>query len=407
LLPTPRETVDAGAELSYVLALRNTGDGLAEELVLKVSPSDAVTYVPGSTLINDRVLPDYAGSSLLWSERGLVLNAVAPGVDIRIEWRSIVKAPLPTGTLIHATASVACDEADLNRIEAADVVVHSMPVFSINVGELPFTIAALAPQRTSVESHASFSSVVEPDMHRMLPLLAKKHVVTGRFAPLHEGADTQLHLVTEFSQERLDRTFRFLKDTDFCSLFTHLLVLRAFFPGIADGSPQLDTLLESARAVLHEALDRLFIKTRIPGYAITNEDMEDESSREKIRQLFVSLIHERSTGIVPQRKRVVRIISPINSSQMEALATHLEAAPLGSVVPWYALAHLLGEVLECDGFQAGHIGAYRDALIETMNTFIPSPVCMFHHALTAEKFPRLGEALGNVLSSFQEHADVW
>jgi hypothetical protein len=287
-------------------------------------------------------------------------------------------------------------------MEASPVLVRSGALFSITTEELPFSIAA-GPVPAALVSQDKPSPMEEC---RAFVLPGKSPIVRGSFHPLSENADGRLHLITEFSHERLDRALRFLHETELHSLLTHLLVLRAFFPGISDGSPQLDTLLEEARSVLRGTLDRLFVKARLADHEVTLEDMEDEASRAKVQRLFSGLIEERSSGITSRRKRVIRIVTPIHPRRMEALVTHVEAAPLGSAVPWYALAHLMGEVLEYDGFHAGHIGSYRDALIETLHGFVSEPVCVFHRALTAEHFPHLEEALRNVLSSLQEHVDV-
>jgi len=399
-LSVPRDTVDAGAELRHALMMRNTGDGAAKTLVVKVMQPDAVTYVPGSTSINGRMLLDHHGASLLWSEHGLVLNDIAPGMEILIGWLSVVNSPLPPGTVVRAQASIAYDQMPEYAIASAPVVVRSAAIFSVAANELPFAVAS-TPALPIVRVQA-------------LPPLKNRSVLGTFYEPaslearsalqVPERVILPLHLVTEFSQERLDRTLRFLKSTDLRSLLTHFLVLRAFFPGVADGSPHLDALLEETRGVLRETLNRLFADVR--RLEIDFEHLEDATSRQAVVQLFVALGEELPMSIAPQRSGSVRIMSMLDPHQAQELATSLKNSPLGSVVPWYALAHLLGETFDYDGFHAGHIGAYRDTLIKTLKGFIPVPIGKFHHALAAERFPLLEEELQNVLSSFQEHAGV-
>lgn len=384
-LSMPRDTVDAGTELRHELVMRNTGDGAAKTLVVKVMQPDAITYVPGSTMVNGRTLLDHNGASLLWSEHGLVLNDIAPGMEIRIGWLSVVNTPLPPGTVVRAAALIACDQSPAYAIACVPVVVRSAAIFSIAANELPFAVASTQTlQAVRTESLPTLGAVNTP------------HVPERVILPLH--------LVTEFSQERLDRTLRFLKSTDFSSLLTHFLVLRAFFPGVADGSPHLDSLLEETRGVLRETLDRIFTDMR--RLEVRADHLEDASSRQAVLQLFVALGEELPMNIAPQRSGIVRIVSMLDPHHAQELANSLENSPLGSVVPWYALAHLLGETFDYDGFHAGHIGTYRNALITTLKGFIPVPIVKFHHALATERFPLLEEELRNVLSSFQEHAGV-
>jgi hypothetical protein len=301
----PRDAVDAGAELSHALVLRNTGDGTAKTLAVKVKRPDPITYVPGSTSINGRALLDHSGTSLLWSEQGLVLNEIAPGVEIHVQWFSIVNAPLPPGTIVQAKASISYDHVSAYDIECAPVVVRSAAIFSIAANDLPFAIASI-PALSTV--HAESAPPAELPMRRVSPLPAQNRTVAGTYFELPESIVPPLHLVTEFSQERLDRTLRFLKGTDFRSLLTHFLVLRAFFPGIADGSPHLDTLLEETRGALRETLDRLFTYVRPERLEISVEHLENAPSREAVTRLFVGLGKEVPMSIAPQRSGIVRIV---------------------------------------------------------------------------------------------------
>ena len=392
LVSAPRDVVDAGGELCYTLSLRNTGDGMAQRLQISVEQPNATTYVPRSTSVNGRTLLDHNGASLLWSEQGLTLNDIAPDVEVTVSWLSIVNMPLPVDTFIHAKATIAYDTSHGYDIVAKPVAVHSAPLFSLAASDLPFSITGTPAQR----------------MRRSLPVppALPRNIVSGTFVDRPEAvvaleARSALRLVTEFSQERLERTLQFLNEVSGGALLTHLFALRAFFPGAADASPRLDVLLEGERAGLRRIVDGLYVKLRSAELQLVNEDLEDGPFRETTLHLLGGLTDEQAVGMSSQRSGILRIVGMFDPSQASWLAAQLDEAPLGGVEPWYALAHLLGERVEYDDFQSDCMGAYRTALIEQLGSFLAQPVGIFHSALLSGEFAKLDEALRELLASFK------
>jgi hypothetical protein len=108
--------------------------------------------------------------------------------------------------------------------------------------------------------------------------------------------------------------------------------------------------------------------------------------------------------MVSQRSGVMRIVGLFDPSRAASFLDHLADAPLGSVAPWYALAHLLGESLECDGFHAEHMGTYRAALIAELGALVSQPVETFHRALASRESTHLDTALHDLLESFEVRA---
>ena len=74
-----------------------------------------------------------------------------------------------------------------------------------------------------------------------------------------------------------------MREARFRGLITHLFAVRAFLPeGIGDAHCRA---LEPARELLREELDRLFIKLRLPLYALTPRDVETPSLRSTLERL--------------------------------------------------------------------------------------------------------------------------
>ncbi|HEY0798022.1 MAG TPA: hypothetical protein VGD50_02675, partial [Candidatus Baltobacteraceae bacterium] len=422
LISAPRDAVDAGAELGYTLSLRNTGDGAAQRLVIKVQRPNSTAYVPCSTSVNGVTLQDQNGTSLLWSEQGLALSDVAPGVEIIVGWLSIVNTPLPADTVVRTKADIVYDNGGTYSTEAAPVVVRAAAAFPVTSSDLPFSVAGAAAHGIGIgSSPPSFERLPPLDrpMRRVLPLAhetsepmenVEHTAIESAFAAPREreralALPGELSFAVEFSPERLDRTLRFLDEADFGALLTHLFALRAFFPDFASGSAYLDTLLEAERGTLRNTLDRLFVTLRLPRFKLSAKDLETQAGRDTTRQLFTGLADERPMRSLPDI-RGLRMIGTLDPSEAAGLAAELADAPLGSAAPWYALAHLLGQTLDNAGQTSTAIGAYREAMVSTLGSFTTRPVASFHKALTSERFSQLDTTLRDVRMSLRVPADA-
>jgi len=79
------ETVDAGQEIVYTLALRNSGDGAAKRLNARIDTPSNTVYAPGSTTVNELSLLDFAGTSPLLAPNGLTLGDVGSGAEVIVQ----------------------------------------------------------------------------------------------------------------------------------------------------------------------------------------------------------------------------------------------------------------------------------------------------------------------------------
>jgi uncharacterized repeat protein (TIGR01451 family) len=146
----PSERVDAGAEITYTLAMRNSGNGRARHLTARLTALTDAVYAQGSTSINGIALQDQAGTSLLLIHEGLTLADVAPGVEAVVRWRAIVNTPLPPSTAIEAVVSVQWDDASPIVLSAEPLLVQSTSAMPVFEPSLPFSVlGAVAASKPS------------------------------------------------------------------------------------------------------------------------------------------------------------------------------------------------------------------------------------------------------------------
>jgi uncharacterized repeat protein (TIGR01451 family) len=152
LRSVPPVSVDAGAEITYTLAMRNSGNGTARRLTARLTTISDAVYAHASTTVNGIALQDNAGTSLLLSRDGLTLADVAPGVEAMVRWRAIVNTPLPPSTIIHSTVSVQWDDAPEMLVSSEPLRVESTSAMPVFEPSLPFSIlgAVAAAKGTTI-----------------------------------------------------------------------------------------------------------------------------------------------------------------------------------------------------------------------------------------------------------------
>ncbi len=140
----PSESIKAGERVAYEIALRNSGDGSAQRLLLRATPSDLAVYVPGTTQLNGVTIADDRGSSQLCSERGLALTDVHPGMDVRVRWEMAVISPVAAGSSIETRAGAEWDDGHAVALAAPPLRVLSAPSLEAGSAGTPISLANLA-----------------------------------------------------------------------------------------------------------------------------------------------------------------------------------------------------------------------------------------------------------------------
>ncbi len=395
LVSLPAETIDAGAELTYTLSLRNCGDGAAKRLSARVAQLSNAVYAPGSTTVNGIALQDYAGTSPLLGEAGLTLADVGAGVEVIARWRVIVNMPLPPATAIDTAAVVHWDEAGEISVVAPTVRVRSTSAMPIIEPELPFSVlgAVAAPTRSASLATRTEIANLEPSYVELRPAVpvgsngraaangsgtaaagggggsGSSSIPTIEYAVLAPGNDQPEAATTamflELPDEQLAWIVQYLEQTRVGGLVSHLLTLRALFPDRVGGADRLlRARLRAHRELIAELGDRLFIKVRLPDFPLEAGDLETP----ELRASLVSLVDELAAGGHDRAslRSGLRLVETLEDNTFTALAQTLNAQNLATAAPWHAMAMLVGTNLERDGRVLATFAAYRDALVREL-----------------------------------------
>ncbi len=107
-------------------------------------PSNLAVYIPGSTALNGMMIPDDLGASQLWSQRGLQLTDVNPGIDLRVRWEMLVISPLGAGTAIETRVIAEWDGMQSMALAAPSLIVESAPSLAAGAAGTPISVAQLS-----------------------------------------------------------------------------------------------------------------------------------------------------------------------------------------------------------------------------------------------------------------------
>ncbi|MBV8198249.1 MAG: hypothetical protein JO263_08940 [Candidatus Eremiobacteraeota bacterium] len=384
----PDNTVDVGENVEWLLHLRNGGDGPAKSIAIIVTVPDSLIYVPNSTKLNGVTIGDAGNVAPFAAPGGIVLTDVDAGVEATLSWLSVVHNKLASGTRIMQTALLDYDERH-DEIFSNELVVRSGPLFASAIGGLPFGVdgvlgpalggrAALSEERFLELPPAT---PIEIDENASTPAQLSAEILRDEPAA-HRSTGT----LVAFTADQLARTLRLMPQARFGGLVTHLFAIRALLPtAIGDG---YCASLATLREMLHEELDRLFIKLRLPRYAIAPHDIETPSLRSTIARVLGEAVRARGTPS-DIANAAVELRGGFDPNALEELSERVESSPLASATPWVALAQLLPDVPSD--------GEYRAALTATLAQWSDAESDEFIAALQRSSQPQLDAALDSML----------
>ena len=424
----PMETVDAGQEIVYTLALRNSGDGAAKRLNARIDTPSNTVYAPGSTTVNELSLLDFAGTSPLLAPNGLTLGDVGSGAEVIVQLSMIVNTPLPPGTAIETRAHVTWDEQPEMIIRAEPLRVRSASALPIVDPSLPFSVldAAAAPhtaygngrQRALPTGEGDTTYIELPPAKPVRGALPRDVTQSGpnstvpgadvtlslsKGPPASDTIETPTALYLSLPENRLDWILKYLEEARFDGLIAHLMVIRALFPETAEG-PRANAVLARHVQLLDELVDRLFLKLRLPGVELAPEDLETPQYRASLRTLLDALRTER--GSEEPDGAGLRLVTFVDPATVADLASALDGAPLATAAPWRATAMLMGTSLERDGVVAASFAAYRDAVERALTELAGLPPPEFEAALLRPGFVDLEVERETVLREFAAQRNV-
>jgi uncharacterized repeat protein (TIGR01451 family) len=405
----PMETVDAGQEIVYTLALRNSGDGPAKRLNARVDTPPHTVYAPGSTMVNDLPLLDFAGTSPLLAPNGLTLGDVTSGAEVVVQLSMIVNTPLPPGTSIETRAHVTWDEVPEMIVRAEPLRVRSASALPIVDPALPFSVldAAAGPTyangRRALGPGEQTAYIELPPAQPVRGALPRDVTGTrnaigaraGRTRPdgvaneddddsnvdpshnpdvatshdpnvilsLSKGGnrpETPTALYLSLPEDRLDWIVNYLEEARFEGLIAHLMIIRALFPDTAE-APEATAALRKHTALLNELVDRLFLKLRLPNVPLAPNDLETPQFRASLEAVIAALRTER--GKKEPDPAGLQLVSFVEPRTLAVAGETLGRAKLVTAVPWLAAAMLMGTSLERDGVVVADFSPYREAVV--------------------------------------------
>ncbi len=396
----PAGFVDAGETIEWTLHLRNGGDGPARRVCASVARPASLIYVPNSTTVNDVSIRDAGAAAPFAAEPGIALNDVDPGVEATIRWQDVVHNGLPAGEAIDVKARVRYDDEREDEIAAEELHVRATPAFANSIAGLPFGLdGMLGPafgrgRRALTEDRflelPPATPVAERNGTTGIALESGMSAIAARAGGDAPRAGTLL----EFSRDRLVRVARFLEEARFEGFVTHLFAVRAFLPD-AVGDAHTGALA-ALRDALRDELDRLFIKLRLPNYAIAARDVETPSLRSVVERLLHEAASARGTpaGAPDPAAALAGTFEP---AALAEFADRLEAAELAGATTWAALARLLPE-------STPEFARYRAQLCDRLDAMTELESAEFVAALQRDRDGALDAALDDVLAGLNAAA---
>jgi uncharacterized repeat protein (TIGR01451 family) len=351
LTSEPADLVDVGETVDWTLHVRNGGDGPARRLRISIERPGALIYVPNSTTVNEVPVRD-AGAIPAFASGGITLNDVDPGVEATIRWRDVVNNGLAAGEALVVDATCEYDGERTDRIVSNPLKVRATAAFANAIAGLPFGLDGMIGPTSSTGATRSLPERRFLELPPATPVGASNGaelvleatvLSTGHDATALESAGTGVALW--LSAERTERTLKFLAQAKFDGLVTHLFAVRALLPD-AIGTTNCPTL-PAVRDALREELDRLFIKLRLPNYALAERDIETPSLRAAVKRLAYDATA--ALGSPPDSPQAVLTLrGRFDPVEIDDVAERVESAPLAGAAPWALLARFLPDADEND-----------------------------------------------------------
>jgi uncharacterized repeat protein (TIGR01451 family) len=281
---------------------------------------------------------------------------------------------------------------------AAESVVESEPAIAAESVVAAEPVVEPEPAVAAEPVAAGEPPVRAPELVAVEPVLVPEPAVAAE--PEVEVVAKRVRLV--FARDALERALAFLEQSDYGGLITHLFAIRTLLPTAFAGlDGDVPGKLAAEREALRGVIDRLFIKMRMPRYALTGKDLEDRSSRSALMELVRSLADAKPAEDSGPGDATVVLEGAVDVTRMTPHLASLEADALGSARPWLILAELLpSSFVTPPGGEA--MNAYRSALIATFTNIAPLPNEEFHRVLTGAQNAALDAALRDVRSALRD-----
>jgi hypothetical protein len=349
------------AGVPFVVSLELHVRAETPALIVRSAPVPGAAYLPGSTVLDGHAVLDPIAGAPLGARspldgEGLMLREVPGDTRISAAW-SIVPDPSLHGESLLIEAVLECDGAR-TTLCADPVPVCAREAFAARPAGLPYHIGACA-----LATHSGAEIAVDPQ-----PSIA---------LPEELG---WIEYVLRLDRARLDDLARLLGALRGDGLVAHLFVVRLFFPdAVSNGDSSLGLAFESVGAALRDVFDRLYVKLRIPGFAVSSDDLDDADLRRALAAWFTCLGDDALT-----------------SGEREALC----AAPYGAPVALRALIRLLPTRCDDAAFSTA-LSRYAMLLDAVLGRYDGVPLELFDDALARGSDRALDDARRDLLQALE------
>jgi hypothetical protein len=292
-----------------------------------------------------------------------------PPVVVRVRGRDAF-APQPAGLRYHVDACVVEPTAVVADLAAELAATESVAD----------ALACDASAGTATPSDPFAAFEAPEDTSAMLP----SAVLPFALSPSDDAFTFGLPL----GEERIDEAARLLDGAPGGGLVAHALALRVFFPQFeTSGDPAVAAALDGVRGGLRDLFDRLFVKLRIPGFAVASDDLDDVALRGAMIGLF-DLLRTARAGDDRGDGATVRI-ARARASELLAAFAH---APYGAPAVLRALVALMPVRCDGDPLLSAALARYACALGDAVARYDGVPLEIFDDALARASDRALDEA---------------
>jgi hypothetical protein len=156
--------------------------------------------------------------------------------------------------------------------------------------------------------------------------------------------------------------------------------------------------------MLAELADRLFIKVRLPNFALLPDDVETP----ELRASLISLVEELAAAKPPRAslRSGLRLVETLDGLTLAASALKLGRDGLATAGAWQVMAMLIGTTLERDGGVVVDFKGYRDALVADLSQRANLDAAGFEASLRDPVDPALDEARDFLVRTLAEQQRV-
>jgi hypothetical protein len=386
---------DTSAGAAFAVRVDIDVEDPVDVLAVRVREVSGARYVCGSTSLDGRSVLERAGASPLAGD-GLLLRSIPPGTRVTAAWTLLADpAVCDEALIVEAVLDVDGDELPCAAIA---VRVRGREAFTAQPAGLPYHVDACVIDGGSpaVAPEASCEpSSSEPGSVEVLNVEA----LTLRLPQPSSSDDDAFTFELGLSGARLEDVARLLRAAG-DGLVAHVVAVRMFLPDAeTSGDRGIASALDGVRCAIGDVFDRLFVKLRIPGFAVASDDVDDVVLRSAMIGLY-----ERLLGASSGDDRCDGMTVRITRDRVRELLAAFADAPYGAPAMLRALVALLPTHCERDPALGSALARYAIALDDALARYGGVPLEIFDDALARASDRALDDARAALAAALGDRA---